>query len=104
MDMRPDATLGGKRVDHRNILRAAFGKAPAIFARAHPADRDALDQRPVDRNLRNPSRRETDDESPAVEGTAERRFVEDVAADGITDPNGPQPAGQFLPRFAQPAF
>src|SRR3546814_3432679 len=28
MDMRPDATLGGKRVDRRNILRAAFGKAP----------------------------------------------------------------------------
>src|SRR3546814_3189370 len=62
MDMRPDATLGGKRVDRRNILRAAFGKAPAIFARAHPDDREALDQRPVDRNLRNPSRRETDDE------------------------------------------
>src|SRR3546814_13484923 len=37
MDMRPDATLGGKRVDRRNILRAAFGKAPAIFeiGRAH---------------------------------------------------------------------
>src|SRR3546814_19504381 len=83
MDMRPDATLGGKRVDRRNILRAAFGKAPAIFARAHPDDHEALDQRPVDRNLRNPSRRETDAEYPAVEGTAARRFVADVSADGI---------------------
>src|SRR3546814_7545274 len=33
MDVRPDATLRGKRVDRRNIPRAAFAKAPAIFAR-----------------------------------------------------------------------
>src|SRR3546814_18647516 len=61
VDMRPDAPLGRQRVDRRDILRSALGKATAIFARAHPDDRKALDKPQVPRKWGNAYRPETPD-------------------------------------------
>src|SRR3546814_9630927 len=81
-------------VDRRDILGAALGKAPPIFARAHADDRKSLDQRHVDRHFGNPARREADDEQASAKSDAARRFVEYVAADRIEDHVGALAPGQ----------
>src|SRR3546814_16715715 len=74
---RSDPARRRQRVDRRDILGAALGKAPPIFARAHADDRKSLDQRHVDRHFGNPARREADDEQASAKsdaaGTEERR-------------------------------
>src|SRR3546814_16247662 len=82
---RSDPARRRQRVDRRDILGAALGKAPPIFARAHADDRKSLDQRHVDRHFGNPARREADDEQASAKSDAARRFVEYVTADRTED-------------------
>src|SRR5690606_18411057 len=99
MNMRADASFGGERVDRRQILAPALGKAAPIFTRAYADDRKAFDQRHVHRNLRDPARGKADDKQPPVKGDATRRFVEDVPAHRVEDEVGPLPARDRLYRL-----
>src|SRR3546814_19790292 len=82
---RSDPARRRQRVDRRDILGAALGKAPPIFARAHADDRKSLDQRHVDRHFGNQARREADDEQASAKSDAARRLVVYVDADRLKD-------------------
>ena len=98
---RADLALVGQVPDRLGVLAALFGELAAVLAGAHAHDREALDQRHVDRDGRDAAGGEADHQEAAVEGDAAHALVEHVAADRVVDHVRAAPAGELLDPLAE---